>query len=203
LLCLGAIQTAKADTLIYNASISYAGTNPTTSYYNNAASVVEQVTISNIGGSGGVGIQVGTYPSSVPGTGDVYYCTNCIASQALPTTSPFFLYLPSDSTGLVIGGTASSPIISDPSAGSYSGTYDQICILGSQTGGAYPNNSCNTNQGTTNVSYAAGLVTVTNQSLGLSFTLTPVSTPEASSLLTLGSGLLGLLGFGFKRKSIV
>jgi hypothetical protein len=106
----------------------------------------------------------------------------------------------------VIGGTSGAPVIANGASGSYSGNaLDQICILGNQTGGSYPNNSCNTNQGSTSVAYSGGLITVTNQSLGIAFTLTPgtVSTPEPSSLLTLGSGLLGLLGFGFRRKSIV
>lgn len=50
-----------------------------------------------------------------------------------------------------------------------------------------------------------GVFSVTDNSFQVAFQLTPgtTSTPEPSSLLMLGSGLLGLMGMGLRRKGIV
>jgi hypothetical protein len=48
----------------------------------------------------------------------------------------------------------------------------------------------------------SGTFDVLDTSIHLAFSLTPTSTPEPSSLLMLGSGLLGLIGFGLRRRGI-
>ena len=50
-------------------------------------------------------------------------------------------------------------------------------------------------------STATGTINITAASLDFQFTLptTPTDTPEPSSLAMLGSGLMGLVGFGFRR----
>jgi hypothetical protein len=206
LFCLGSLQVAKADTLpagpVYTGvTISYVGTNLPSTVYGNGVPVTETVTFSNIGGN--VGIQIGSYPASVPGNGDVYYsptqCNTGVPNCLLPTSSPYFAFI--SATGLTIGGTNAAPTVSN-GTGSSSGTTNQICVLNNTVP---PNfNSCNTNQGTTTLTYLNGLFTLTDQSLAFSFTLptSTTSTPEPSSLLALGSGLLGLLGYGFRRKCI-
>jgi hypothetical protein len=45
--------------------------------------------------------------------------------------------------------------------------------------------------------------TITSASINMSFTLGPTTTPEPSSLLMLGSGVLGLFGFGLRRKAVL
>jgi len=47
-----------------------------------------------------------------------------------------------------------------------------------------------------------GVFSVTDNSFQVAFQLTTTPTPEASSLLMLGSGLLGLMGLAFRRKGI-
>jgi len=210
LLCLGSLQATKADTLTYSTTITYGGTNPTSDFYNNAVPVTENVVISNIGGV--VNIQIGTAPPAGVTNGDIQFnpppefCSQVTPVTCLSTSSPFYAFVSttgSTLTGLTIGGTAANPIISNGATGSYNGTYDQLCGLGSVSGVEYPNNSCNTGSNpTVDVSYSAGILTVSDDSIAYSFAL-PTSTPEPSSLLSLGSGLLGLLGFGFRRKGIV
>jgi hypothetical protein len=90
------LPPVKADTLpagpTYNATINYVGTNPASGIWNGAASVIESVTFTNIGGQ--VGIQIGAYPSSTPGNGDITFSPPvCTASNCLPTTSPFFAFV--------------------------------------------------------------------------------------------------------------
>jgi hypothetical protein len=211
LLCLGSLQATKADTLNYNTTITYSGTNPLTNYYNDAAPVVEAVSITNIGGV--VSIQIGTQPPAGVTNGDIQFnpppvnCSTVTPITCLSTSSPFYGFITTTSstlTGFTIGGTAANPIVSNSTpTGFYNSPYDQLCGLGNASGGEYPNNSCNTGASPTiDVSYLNGVITVTDDSIAFSFAL-PTSTPEPSSLLTLGSGLLGLLGFGFRRKAIV
>lgn len=219
LLCLGSLQAAKADmlptpsstngsTITYlDVPVSYVqptdGNSPAAQYCGGCV-VDETVVFTNVGGAGGVGIEVGTLPSShitEGSTSDVNY--NCSSpSCLLATTSPYWVNFQPSSTGIAI---SSSLVI-----GSASGTYDtnpgdQLCVL--NAGDTV--NSCLTNIGaggsqTAKVTYASGIFTVTDLSLGVafSFSTVPVSTPEASSVLTLTVGLLGLLGFGLLRKRI-
>jgi hypothetical protein len=207
LICLGSLQVAKADMLTpgpsYTALVTYDGTNSTSGYFSTSAT--ETVTFTNIGGSGGVGITVGTLPTTNIGNGDA--CYNGCSGGALATTSPIYIYLPSTSAGLVISGTNAAPTVLGGASGTYDQLYDQFCILESNK----TTNSCNTNvPGSSNsvvVSYTdpGGVFQITSNSLGANFTLTvtPVTTPEPSVLLTLGSGLIGLLGFGIRRKVIL
>lgn len=204
LLCLASVQAAKADTLpagpSYTALVTYDGTNPSSGYFSTSAT--ETVTFTNIGGTGGVGITVGTLPSTNIGNGDA--CYNGCSGGALATTSPIYIYLPSTSAGLAIGGTNAAPTITSGTSGTYDQLYDQFCILEASE----LVNSCNTNtmlnSNSVSVKYTSGVFQITSNSLGADFTLTvtPITTPEASSLLTLAIGLLGLLGFGLLRKRI-
>jgi hypothetical protein len=59
--------------------------------------------------------------------------------------------------------------------------------------------------GNTDPKGISGVFTATDNSEEVVFALTsaPTSTPEPSSLLMLGSGLLGLMGWGLRRKSVV
>ena len=81
LFCLGSLQAVKADTLpagpVYTGvTINYTGTNSASAILNGGASVAETVTFTNIGGM--VGLQIGSYPSAVPGNGDVFFSpTQC------------------------------------------------------------------------------------------------------------------------------
>jgi hypothetical protein len=207
LFCLGSIQAVKADTLppgpSYTATINYVGTNPTSEIWNNAASVVESVTFTNIGGV--VGIQIGTYPASTPGNGQVNFSPpNCTATSCLPTSSPFFAFVTNTGnslTGLTIGGTNAAPTITSGATGAYNAPLDQLCTLNNLDNF----NACNTGSSPTiNVSYIGGLFKVTDDSLAFTFTLNsvPTNTPEASTLVTLGAGLLGLVGFELRRRCI-
>jgi len=51
--------------------------------------------------------------------------------------------------------------------------------------------------------FGNGVFSLTDDSFELAFQLPTTSTPEPSSLLMLGSGLLGLMGLGLRRKGIV
>jgi hypothetical protein len=53
------------------------------------------------------------------------------------------------------------------------------------------------------ISTGSGNFDINSASLDLKFAFPETSTPEPSSLLMLGSGLLGLLGLGWRRSSIV
>ena len=164
--------------------------------------MTESVTFTNIGGV--VGIQIGTYPASTPGNGHVIFSPpNCTATTCLPTSSPFFVFVTNIGntlTGLTIGGTNAAPTITSGATGAYNAPLDQLCTLNDLDNF----NACNTGSSPTiNVSYIGGLFKVTDDSLAFTFTLSPVSSPEPSNLLALGSGLLGLLGFGLRRKGIV
>jgi hypothetical protein len=71
------------------------------------------------------------------------------------------------------------------------------CFNGTDQGG----DSVLTYQGT--VSGISGVFTASDNSEEVAFNLTSISSPEPSSLLMLGSGLLGLFGLGFRRKGRV
>jgi hypothetical protein len=73
------------------------------------------------------------------------------------------------------------------------------CFNGIDQGG----NSVLTYLGTVNG--FSGVFTASDNSVEVAFNLTPavVTTPEPSSLLMLGSGLLGLMGLGLRRRGIV
>jgi hypothetical protein len=96
--------------------------------------------------------------------------------------------------------STSSPVVTS-GVFSYTGTgsgtlADSICAA----------QSCQTQPigGVTVTESAGGNFDVQSLSLNFSFTLgtQTTSTPEPSSLLMLGSGLLGLMGFGFRRKAV-
>jgi len=71
------------------------------------------------------------------------------------------------------------------------------CFNGTDQGG----DSVLTYQGTVNG--ISGVFTASDNSEEVAFNLTSISSPEPSSLLMLGSGLLGLFGLGFRRKGRV
>jgi hypothetical protein len=203
LVFLGSTQVMKADTLTYSTLITFTGNAVTNPPFTTSAT--ESVTISNIGGSGGVSFVIGVLPATNAGNGDACYGSPACTTP-LSTSSPFYVNLIAPSSGgLVIGGTAASPIISSGATGSYDQLFDQVCILNKAGTGNACNTNLSTGSTTTDVTYSAGLITLTDASLGVdfSFSVTPTSTPEPSSLLALGSGLLGLLGFGFRRKGLV
>jgi len=205
LLCLGSVQASKADTIgPYSTLITFTGNTITNPVY--APSATELVTITNVGVAGGVGIQIGPLTTPNAGNGDdCYGGSSC--STLLPTSAPFYVNLLPLTGGLVIGGTAASPTISTQTNTQYNAMFDQICALAAGDTGQYCNTNNTVTTTTTLVSYnsGTGLINLSNASLGVnfSFSVPTVSTPEPSSLLTLGSGLLGLLGFGLRRKGIV
>jgi hypothetical protein len=103
-------------------------------------------------------------------------------------------------TGLTIGGTNAAPTVTSGATGSYNGPLDQLCTLNNLDNF----NACNTGASPTiAVSYVAGLFKVADDSLAFTFTLSPVSSPEPSTLFALGTGLLGMIGFGLRRRRIV
>jgi hypothetical protein len=200
LFSLASSHVVKADTLTFSTLVTFTGNTVSNPPF--VSSATESVTITNIGGSNGVGFVIGTLPTTNAGNGDACFGPpGC--STLLSTSTPFYVNLIAPTSGgLVIGGTAASPTISNGATGAYDQMFDQVCSLNQAGTG----NSCNTNVNgsstNTVVSYTGGVINILDASLGVdfSFAATPTPTPEPSGLLMLGSGLLGLLGFGVWRK---
>lgn len=168
------------------------------------ATAVESVTFTGIG-TGLVGIQIGTLPSSNGGNGDATF-NACSANSCLGTTTPFYVnFVPSGAagstfSGLAIGGSGASPTIIGGLSGEYDASNDQACYL--NAGANF--NACNTGAspvGVASVSASGGQFTVQDASIAFTFVLptvtTPVtppsSVPEPSIAWMLAAGLLALL----------
>jgi len=97
---------------------------------------------------------------------------------------------------------AAGPSIFNTSASALTVATGTECTAGGASGFVYDGNN-NGAPGTAVLSYLGnGVFSVTDNSFQIAFQLT-TSTPEPSSLLMLGSGLLGLMGLGFRRKALV
>jgi hypothetical protein len=201
LFCLGLSDVARADTLTFSTLVTFTGNTTTNPPF--VSSATEAVTITNISGSNGVGFVIGTLPSTNAGNGDACFgAPGC--STLLSISSPFYLNLIAPASGgLVIGGTAASPIVTNGSTGTYNQMFDQVCSL-NKTGTA---NSCNTNVNgfstATHATVGGGVINLLDDSLGVAISFAATPTPEPSSVFMLGAGLLGLLGFAVWRKPTV
>ena len=108
-----------------------------------------------------------------------------------PTASIFSV---SGSTLTVSSGSQSNNPSSFPSVPSCPGGGTGWCFNGTEQGG-----------GAVLTYLGSGVFTAADNSEEVAFSLTPalVTTPEPSSLMMIGSGLLGLMGLGLRRKKIV
>ncbi len=136
----------------------------------------------------------------------VTFTANGISVVPTPTSTGFI-------QAILTGGTSTAQY--SVAGGNLTADLGTLMDFGAQTSpngwcSGYPisNQSCpisDSGAGLAYVSTASGNVfTLTDTSLALAFQLGPsTNTPEPSSLMMLGSGLLGLMGFGFRRKGII
>jgi len=102
----------------------------------------------------------------------------------------------------VFTGSTTAPDISSTAVIPFTNTLDKVNDGGAGNSGSDPGDNFNL------VSLGLGNFDINSASINLTFTLPtgstpPPSVPEPSSLLMLGSGLLGLMGFGLRRQGIV
>jgi hypothetical protein len=106
------------------------------------------------------------------------------------------------------GGTIASPTTAGSSCVIESHTWAQCVGFSSSSdfvqGGTGGNHGGDPADTFALITSGGGNFDVNSASIDLKFNLTPgtTTTPEPSSLLMLGSGLLGLLGFGFRRRNV-
>ena len=189
LLCLGAMQSAKADAVFTGVTV----TNATGGFCTGVATCTQ--TELGVGGSelatvdfaSGGGFTL-TETSATLGTG-----TSSTVSVALTTPLETYsngfghTFCSTSTANFTVSGSTLTP--GTGSECSASVTFSGTSVSFPQTGvGILTYDGSNT-------------WTVTDNSFAVMFTTT--STPEPSSLLMLGSGLLGLMGLGFRRKALV
>jgi len=194
LLCLGVLQSAKADTVSFTVTVTNATGGPCIGIATCAQ------TILGVGGSetatatftSGGGFSLTETSAALGAGGSAVSATLSTPLEAL--TSGFGPVLCSSATpnftvvGTTLTPVATSPINAECSA-STAFTFPGSALLPQSGAGFLTSNG-------------GGVWTLTDNSFALKFTVTPTSTPEPSSLLMLGSGLLGLIGFGLRRKGI-
>lgn len=190
LLCLGTLQSAKADA-IYTVTV----TNVTTGYC--MGGLCSQ-TILGVGGSETATVDFGsngaftlTETSKSLGTGTASAVDASLPASSLEMLtlgySPDPVICSTTTPNFTVSGTTLTPGSGSECSASLAFTFPGS-LIASQSGGWLTYDGSNT-------------WTLTDNSFALTFTTT--STPEPSSLLMLGSGLLGLMGLGFRRKALV
>jgi len=127
-------------------------------------------------------------------------CPSCSPAAGMPGTKANLASLYGQQ--VIAGGTTSAPMIN--TSLQFQDNNDDLVAVDS-AGQNGPGSSMGGLNVFENFSItSAGLVTIQGASLELQFTLpTSSPTPEPSSLLMLGSGLMGLAGYGWRRKSKV
>jgi hypothetical protein len=189
LLCLGLLQPAKADA-IFTVTVTNAIGGPCVGLAICTQTMLgvggsETATVDFASGGGFTLIDIG--PDSLgPGGSTVNASLDASGLEAL-TSGGGATICTSGTPNFTVSGTTLTPGTGSEcsSATTFSGSG-----FASQTGGGF-------------LTYDGGNTwTLTDNSFAVTFTTTPTSTPEPSSLLMLGSGLLGLMGLGFRRNGI-
>jgi len=187
LLCLGVMQSAKADA-IYSVTVTNATGGPCT-----GVATCTQTEL-GVGGSeiatvdfaSGGGFTLSETSASL-GTGTSSTVSAVLATPLEAFTSGYGAVICTSATpNFTVSGTILTP---------GTGSECSSSVTFSGTSKSFPQS------GTGFLTYdGSNTWTLTDNSFAVTFT-TP--TPEPSSLLMLGSGLLGLMGMGFRRKALV
>jgi hypothetical protein len=213
LIGLAGLHTAKADALVPSATGAACTGNPDPTNTSVTCFVGLSVASTNTGLA--VLTSTDTLYLYVPDSSGLSAAMVCTAGCA---SGPGFVpSLPGNSAELfgaqAFGGTLASPTTTGASCVVESKTWSQ-CVqytTGSKdwvqagNGGNNPTDGSSLTDTFALISTGSGNFDINSASIDLKFNLgsTTTSTPEPSSLLMLGSGLLGLLGFALRRSSIV
>jgi hypothetical protein len=209
LLCLGAMQSAKADMITPTTGSSSADTFTGVDIFA-VTSTLHPFGVTPIICPGtGSACNQPQFGSTAPifevatvtfDTGGGYTITETTPSGNGSTVTVNQNVSPTTETGYC---AAAGPSIFTTGASALSVNAGTECTAGGMNGFVY-DGSGNGAPGYAVLTYLGnGVFSVTDNSFQIAFQLPTSTTPEPSSLLMLGSGLLGLMGLGFRRKALV